>query len=300
MNARRVPALAAGLLCLAALLAPLPSSADGPPRRPISLREAMTLAAAQSPELAMARSQEAVASAQLRRAWGAWRPELTASASGVRTSAPAALDLGGIVQLVGGVYGLPPQNPQLVPPPVNIVGEYSAYGTLQFSQPLFTPQGAFLLGPAKAGVEAAQKGAREAREQVLLNVARAWLGLKGIEDLLAAAKEAERVATAREQDAQRHLNAGTGVELALLRAQTETAAARSQIAALEGQRESLFELLSALVDDPVAPAPGPADELPLGTADEAAEPWKGNFRVQSAEAQVRAFLDRHVPTAETM
>src|SRR5205085_105710 len=88
---------------------------------------------------------------------------------------------------------------------------------------------------ARQGPEAAQRGADEAREQVLLGVARTYLGLQGLEGLLDAAREAEKVALRREQDARAQISAGTAVEIALLRAQTETAQARAQIAALEGQ-----------------------------------------------------------------
>ncbi len=270
------------------LLTPTAAKAAETARRPVSLREALQLAAKQSPELAGARAQHAIAQAQVRKAWGAWRPELTASGQFVHTSAPAELDLGLMTQLFGAVYGLEPQNTNILPPPVTIIGENSLYGSLQLTQPLFTPQGLFLLAPAKAGAEAAEKGALEAREQVLLNVGRTWLGLKGIEDLLKAARDAEAVATAREQDARNQIKAGTAVELALLRAQTETASARVQIANLEGQRQLLLEMLQALVDEPIRPAEGPVDVLRADGSDEASEPWKNSYRVQAAQAGVRA------------
>src|SRR5947209_313085 len=87
---------------------------------------------------------------------------------------------------------------------------------------------------------AAQKGPDVAREQVLLGVARAYLGLQSLEGLLDAARDAERVALRREEDAKSRIAAGTDVEIALLRAQTDTASARVQIATLEGQQASLL------------------------------------------------------------
>ena len=96
---------------------------------------------------------------------------------------------------MAGVFALQPVNPQIVPGPVVITAENSRYATVQISQPLFTPAGVFLIGPAKAGARAAELGALEAREQVLLGVARTYLGLQGIVQLMRAAREAERSAS---------------------------------------------------------------------------------------------------------
>lgn len=287
---RPSPTVRAVLAIALAIFAGAPARSyalEGEPR-PVTLREALMIAAEQSPELAAARAQQAIAQAQVRKAWGAWKPELTATGSLVHTSAPAVIDFGDMLLLFGAVYGMQPANPGFIPPPLEIIGENSIYGTLQFTQPLFTPQGLFLIAPARAGVEAAEKGALEAREQVLLNVGRTWLGLKGIDDLLKAARDAERVATAREVDARNQIRAGTAVELALLRAQTETANARVQIANLEGQRQALLEMLEALTNASIRPADGPVDSLPTRIEDEASEPWRNSFRVLAAKAQVRA------------
>jgi len=119
------------------------------------------------PDVAAARAQATVVSIGVHRAWTAWQPEVTLSGQFVHSSAEAQLDLGGFVQLVAGVFQLPPRNPELIPEPVVIAARNSRYATAQISQPLFTPAGVFLLGPAKAGAEAAELGALEAREQVL-------------------------------------------------------------------------------------------------------------------------------------
>src|SRR5439155_1457956 len=88
-----------------------------------------------------------------------------------------------------------------------------------------------------------------------LNVARTYLSLQGVDGLLAAAHDAEKVAVRREEDAKAQISAGTAVEINLLRAQSDTAAARAQIASLTGQRESLLQLLETLVGEPVAQLP---------------------------------------------
>jgi outer membrane protein len=294
------------LLVLAVTLVPLAASAEAPAAtvsaqaqdtavppvgvvetpargRQVSLKEALSLSAKQSPDIAAARAQAEVAHASVSRAWAAWRPDITATGQFVHTSAPAELDLGQFVNLVGGVYQLPPRNPDLVPPPVPIVAANSRYATLQISQPLFTPQGAFLVGPAQTGSEAAALGAQEAREQVLLNVARTYLGLQGVEQLMEAAREAEGVALKREKDARAQLEVGMAVEVALLRAQTETAQARSQLAQLAGQQAQLLAMLEALVGEPVRPLTAGASGVEWGgMKDEQAQAWEQTYAVRSA------------------
>jgi outer membrane protein TolC len=109
-----------------------------------------------------------------------------------------------------------------------------------------------------------------------------------VDGLLAAARDAEKVAVRREEDAKAQISAGTAVEISLLRAQSDTAAARAQIANLIGQRETLLPLLEALVGDPVAPLPaGQGGDAGLGRpAEEGTQPWERTFTVRSAIAQV--------------
>ena len=291
MHALLAPALLSALATLNLTLEEQP--AQGPQaaaqRRPISLREALALAGKQGPDIALARAQAKVAESGIDKYWSAWKPDITASGTFDHSSAPAAFDIGKFVGLIGGVYGLTPKNTDIIPGPITIVGANSIYGQLQISQPLLTPQGLFLKAPAEAGAEAAARGSDEAREQILLGVARAYLGLQGLLGLLNAARDAEKVALRREADARVQISAGTAVEIALLRAQTETAGARAQIAGLVGQRESLLALLEGLVGEPVSAQPSSTGDNVLGgAADESQSPWEQTFSVQSAAAQVKA------------
>src|SRR2546430_10729266 len=164
-------------------------------RRVVSLKEALQLAAQKGPDVAAARAQAAVVSVGVERAYTAWKPDLVATGTFDHTSAPQEI----------------PAIPGLFPKPVTILAANSRFGALQLTQPLFTPQGLFLPDVAKSAADAAVKAADEAREQVLLGVARAYLGLQGVEGLLDAARDAERVALRREEDAKSRLAAGTDV-----------------------------------------------------------------------------------------
>jgi outer membrane protein TolC len=270
------------------------AQAAEPQRRQVPLREALQLAAKQGPDVAVARARAAITRVGVERAFTNWKPNISATGTYDHTSAPSEFDLRGFTDLVGTVYNLPrpgdpPVRTDLIPPPTVITATNSRYGTLQLTQPLLTPQGLFQPGIAKSFAESADRTADETREQVLLSVARTYLTLQGIEGLLAAAYDAEKVALRREEDARARIAAGTAVELDLLRAQSDTASSRSTIASLLGQQRSQLPLLEALVGEPVAPLPAAQSgvEALLGRpADEAAQPWERTFSVRSAIAQV--------------
>ncbi len=258
------------------LPAPQPADSQQQQRRTVSLREALQLAARQGPEVAAARAQAALVEVSVERAWTAWQPDLAATGTFDHTDGVQRVDFSPFKAL------FPPGAPLVT----TIVAQNNAYATLQLSQPLLTPQGLFLPGIAHQAAEAAERGADEAREQVLLNVARAYLGLQGLRGLLAAARDAERVALRREEDARARISAGTAVEIDLLRAQTDTAQARAQEAALQGQQESLFPLLEALTGEAIEPGPaGRGEDLGQASGD---QPWEQSYAVRSAASNVRA------------
>jgi outer membrane protein TolC len=281
-------ALSAGILLLAGAARADEAKKQG--RRVVSIREALQLAAKQGPDVAAARAQAAVAEAGVQRARTVWHPEITGTVTYDHTSAPSEFDVAGLANLFAA--SLTPAASIApgahLPSATTIVGANSLYGTLQITQPLFTPQGLHLVDIAKLASEAAARGSDEAREQVLLAVARAYFSLQGVQGLAQAAKDLEGVSLRREEEAKAQIRAGTAVELTLLRAQTDTANARAQIANLDGTRESLLPLLEALVGEAIEPQPfGGESGLPQ-LADAGAEPWESSHGVQSAAAAVRA------------
>jgi outer membrane protein TolC len=250
----------------------------GAQRRKVSLKDALQLAAKQGPDVAAARAQAAITEAGVRRAWTAWQPDISATGTFDHTSAPSSIPAGALG--TDPVTGRP--SPEIV-----IVAPNSRYATFQISQPFLSPQGLFSPGIANAAAEAARLGADQAREQILLSVAQAYLGFQGLEGLLEAAREAEKVALRREQDARARIAAGTDVEIALLRAQTETAQARAQIASIKGQQDATLPLLEALVGEAIDPLPARIEDFgPVGQ--ESASPWENAFSVKSAISSASA------------
>src|SRR5438105_14714521 len=77
-------------------IAPPPRAELGPQRRRISLREALQLAAKQSPDIAAARATAAITEASVRRAWTTWQPDVSAVGTYDHTSAPAYIPEGAL------------------------------------------------------------------------------------------------------------------------------------------------------------------------------------------------------------
>jgi outer membrane protein TolC len=238
----------------------------GTQRRKLPLKEAMQLAVKQGPDVAAARALADITRANVNRAWTNWQPNVVATGQFDRTSAP---------QIIG-ANALGPGSP-----PITLLGRHSWYGTFQVTQPLFTPQGLFQPGIANSAAESADFTADQTREQIVLSVAQAYLVIQGLEGQIEAAREAEKVALRREQDARARIAAGTDVEIALLRAQSETASARSQLASLQGQKDATLPQLEALVGEPVEPLSARVENFgPVGQ--ESAEPWENTYSVKSA------------------
>ena len=275
-------------------------------RKPVSLADALKLADQKSTDLAAARASAAQVAAKARLVFSAILPEITASVSYVHTTAEQKFDPSAFIQAFEGVidasirgagpaYGFPnPPNDQVIAgvkqnfadaaggqlKPTTIVAHDSLYGSLLISQTLFAPQ-MFLIPAADLSNQAAKYGSLEAREQVLLGVARLYLGVEGLTAIEDAAKDAEQVALKRERDATAQQQLGVATDIALLRAQSETAQARAMLATLQGQHVALLAMLEALVGEPVRPVDGSPTHFEVSASEEAAAPWDNTYIVKA-------------------
>ncbi|MCL2626558.1 MAG: TolC family protein [Cystobacterineae bacterium] len=260
-----------------------PSMAEDLSRRPVGLEEALRLALANNANIKTANSKADAVAAQASRVWAAVLPDIKASGSYVYSSVAQKFDMNPFMALIGGVFQLEPKNTVLLPV-TEIVSQNSYYASLQLTQFLFTPQ-MFLIKNASAGTEAARLGTRDAIEQILGGVAKTYLAIVGIAAMEEAAKDAEAVALRREKDARARIRVGKAVETELLRALTDTAQARSQLAYLEGQREALLASLESMTGEPIRPTPTEdAAFMDFGEPkDEANSPWETSFGISAAE-----------------
>lgn len=273
-------------------------------RRQVTMKEALTLAEQKNPDLQAARTSIALAAANTRKALAVALPELSLSASYVHTSVAqefkardsAIAQANGqvaLIEQIGPVYGIPSPPPAVIESirknalesvanvqDIAIVARNSVYGSVLLSQVLFSPN-FFLLPAAWEGNDAAKLGTLEAREQILLAVARVYLGLEGIGQIEQAAREAEQVALKREKDAKAQASAGTSTEIAVLRAQSETAQARSLLVQLSGQRVALMALLEALVGEPVRPMEKEPTHFDVTAGKDEDSPWERSYGLKA-------------------
>jgi outer membrane protein len=253
-----------------------------PDTRAVALKEAVGLALERNADLKVAQAKAMEVSAQARHMVAVGLPDLALSASGVLTSAPAILDNGGQLDLLSTLVrasNLPPpaQTPILdglssSPRSIPIQARESAFGSLVLTQVLFSPQ--FFLFPAIAdSKEAARLANLEAKNQIVLAVAKAFVGVEGLRALEAAALEAETVALRREKDALARVQVGTSTDIDVFRAQTETLTARSTSASLKGARLGLLALLEALTGEPIRPLDNAQTLLELQAATGTDDVW---------------------------
>lgn len=318
-------ALLVSLLATAALAeAPLPTHAPAAQtvdlesaylatRKPASLADTLKLADEKSQDLVAARAAAQQVAARARLVFSAVLPELTASLSYVHTTAEQKFDPSAFLQAFEGVidasirgtgpaYGVPSApNEQVIAgvkqgfadgvgdalKPITIVARDSLYGNLILTQTLFAPQ-MFLIPAADHSKQAARYAGLEAREQVLLSVARIYLGVEGLSAIEDAAKDAEQVALKREHDATAQQQLGVATDIAVLRAQSETAQARATLATLQGQKVAMLAMLEALVGEPVRPVDGSPTHFEVTASDEAIAPWDGTFLVKANQYGLKA------------
>jgi outer membrane protein TolC len=277
-------------------------------RRAVSLKEALTLADKGSTDLAGARASAAQVAAKAALVYSSILPDISLSASYVHTTGEQKFDFaafgpafeGAIAAAINGndpAHGATnTANPTVVSaigkaftdqlsastPPTVIVGSDSIYGTLLVTQVLFSPQ-FFLLPAAGEAKEAAALGSLEAREQILLGVARLYLGVEGLAQIEQAARDAEQIALRREKDARNQADLGVTTDIAVLRAQSETAQARATLATLSGQRVALLAMLEALVGEPVRPLDDQPTHLEVEAQVEEKSPWSRTYLIRSSE-----------------
>jgi outer membrane protein len=255
--------------------------------RSVSLKEALVLTDKNNSDLSAARASAAQVAAKARLAFSAILPDVSAGLAFVYTSAPAVIDNTGQTQLLTGLVldsTIPGKESiagelQKAPASIPIQARESLFGNLLIQQVLFSPQ-FFLLPAADESKEAARLGSLEAREQILLAVARVYLGVQGLSELEKAAKEAEGVALKRESEAKAQQAVGMATDIAVLRAQSETAQARSLLATLSGQRVGLISLLEALTGEAVKPTDAPT-EISYEAQTEETTPWEKTYLVQA-------------------
>ena len=139
--------------------------------RPLSLREALDLANANSYQILISESRREENAGRDREAWRAYLPQLTVSERGVRTNDPVSV-FG--IKLRQGVFSQSDFNLEQLNDPERIDNYTTA---IELKQPLLNPDAMFGKSAAGAAAKAAEYGALRTKEAVALEVEKSYYTL---------------------------------------------------------------------------------------------------------------------------
>jgi outer membrane protein TolC len=259
----------------------------------LPLAEALAELDRESPTLAQAGARSRQAEGLARQALAGLLPSLLASASYVRNSDGARVNLS----------ALPIPSP---PAPIVIQAEEQLSASLALRVPLLVPSGWFDAAAARGGARSAQEVARAARWQLRTALVQAAHLARAGEETVAASERAVENAGRLAESAGRRVKAGTAAPLDALRAETERVRRESDLvrarAELERARLAVGVLLGrdapvrVLVGEPEPPgAPAEADALVDEALAHRPELAAQAAQRQAAEAGVRSAWARLAP-----
>ena len=256
----------------------------------VSLKEALVLAAKQSPDIAAARAQARGRERRGEPGLGGLAAGDHASGQLVHTSAPAELDLGHFV----GPGGRRVSDSSAQPGPYPAAGHHRrgelALRDAAASPSRCSPRRRLPDGPRADGQRGGDARARKRRASRCCSTwrARTW-GSRAWSSSWRRRARRRRGAQAREGCAGPARGRAWRWRCRCCEPQTETAQARSQLAQLAGQHAQLLAMLEALVGEPVRPLPAGASGVEWGAMkDEQAQPWEQTYSVRSAAKVLEA------------
>ena len=241
----------------------------------VSLREALQLAAKQGPDVAAARAQAAITEAQVSRAWTAWQPDVVATGTYDHTNAPRR------------IHPRPGPFGGLESPLITLVAPNSRYGTSSSRSLSSRRKACSRRASPTPPPRRRERGADEAREQILLSVARAYLASGSGRAARGSPRGGESGAAPRAGRARADLRGHRRRDRAAPRADRDGAGARAdrRPAGPEGRdapgargARRRAHRAEARAASRTCGAPG----------EESALPWENAFSVQSAIAAANA------------
>jgi len=291
----RAPAPAGWLLVpliLALLALPLLVRAE-----PWTLERAVAAALEHSPDARLARARAAGADALVEQARAAWYPQVSVQGRYTGTDSPM-MAFGAILNQRAFNFGLDFNHP-------GRIDDLNATGTVAYN--IYSGgRAAAGLAAARGGARAAQEDLRAARDQLGLEVVKAWLNIRKAREAEAAVAAGVKAYTAAVSAARARFEAGGLIRSDLLSLEVQLAQTRADLAAARhgaalADRAFLFALgldasagaVETAVDDPAlaalaAPETGDFSRRPelIGLQE----------RVRAAEAMVRAARGGRLPS----
>jgi outer membrane protein TolC len=283
----------------------------------LTLDDALGRAAEANLDLAAARARLDQAREELRKAWSAQLPQVTAGASFTRNDRAASLTLptGFWVRDTGAPQGPPaggaapgaPTTLAVVPSgtrDLTLQARDQLGAQAQATQALLAPQLWFAIDAAGLGARAAERGLAAAREEILFGVAQAYYGAASLAEAVDVDRRLLEIARRQEDDARTRWRAGTVPKVALVRAELDRARAEQDVVRAVNAQTSARIGLALLLDLPpdfeVARPPEPALPADLGGLAETAlrarpDVQAARLSESAADAYRRSVGMRYLP-----
>ncbi len=231
----------------------LPQIAPGPE---ISLAEALDAADKRNMTLASIRVEIEKAEAQLGLAWALVFPAVQANMQYMHNDHADTFDMTESLQPMLDAMGvaLPPGSSGAMV----LHRQENLNGTIQARLPLINLQSWKTISMAKLGADLATLGVEEARQQLLLGTAQAYFVTAMMRSLIGLREEALDSAARHLDVAKAHLDAGMGVRIDVVRAETDVEQARQELLTAHLTLDNARDALGLLTG--LGGLPMPADD----------------------------------------
>jgi outer membrane protein TolC len=246
---------------------PLISDEKFTPGEPITLAEALDAAAKRNLDLAEATLEIDKARAGLKKSWGLVLPVIQGKFDYTHMDHEDTVNLASSIAPLLTAMGITLPPGTSLGDPLLLNPQEKFLGALQVQVPLVNAEGWLTVQAAKKGVTVAQLSIETVRRQILLGTAQAYyfaLSSKDLIDLyltqIETAKEQRRVAEAR-------FNAGRGMRIDVIRAETDIEKASQSLIAAELAFDNSRDVLAGLIGAKGLPMPleTPSLKIPSGS-----------------------------------
>ncbi len=245
---------------LPALILTLPAQAA----QPLDLDEALAAAADRNLTLAAMETELDQAQARLNQSRGLLLPMVQGGVQWTHMDHEETVDFGATMGSMFEEMGLPIEMGESEP--MVLARQDTVSGTLGASWSVLSPRSWATLRVAREGQALTELSVAQVEQELLLGAAQAWYAARMTSTLVELQEEQVASALAHLEVAQKRFDAGTGLRIDVVRAQTDLAQAKQDLLGAQLADESARDGLGVLTGLGGLPEPGEAGQLRLPTA----------------------------------
>ena len=232
----------AALILAQAAAAPAPAAPAAPPRKVLTLREAIESARTQNLDIQQLDARVQAARELTWKAWSSYLPQVNAGVQVARNQYEVSFGLPagywvrdmGTPQGPAGGGSVPGDPTNYTTYPSDVVNAVvqpmvQTSGQVKLTQALVAPQAIVLIQNAYKAERTIDYNVQQARRDVLFAVAQLYYGVASLQELTVVQERQVVLTKERERDARVRFEAGTGTKVGLLRAEIDRAQAEEDL-----------------------------------------------------------------------